>query len=72
MANSNFLELCWGTVYEYSFALSQELDPRSESRGVLQFKTGLLSVIKVSLSVSVCTVRCYQFGTPELGVDVGL
>ncbi|KAG0630756.1 hypothetical protein M758_1G201800 [Ceratodon purpureus] len=33
-------------LYEYSYALSQTLDPRSESRGVLQFKTGLLSVIK--------------------------
>jgi hypothetical protein len=49
VANSRILALCLWTVYEYSYALSQTLDPRSESRGVLQFKTGLLSVIKVNL-----------------------
>ncbi|XP_024386368.1 callose synthase 9 isoform X2 [Physcomitrium patens] len=31
---------------EYAYTLAQDLDPNSEGRGVLQFKTGLLSVIK--------------------------
>nr|XP_024357146.1 callose synthase 9-like isoform X3 [Physcomitrium patens] len=31
---------------EYAYTLVQDLDPNSEGRGVLQFKTGLLSVIK--------------------------
>lgn len=34
-------------VCEYAYTLAQDLDPNSEGRGVLQFKTGLLSVIKV-------------------------
>lgn len=34
-------------VCEYAYTLVQGLDPNSEGRGVLQFKTGLLSVIKV-------------------------
>lgn len=28
--------------------MSQNLDPNSDGRGVLQFKTGLMSVIKVT------------------------
>jgi len=31
---------------EYAYSLSQHLDPKDEGRGVLQFKTGLLSIIK--------------------------
>ncbi|WJX21764.1 Callose synthase 9 [Trifolium repens] len=31
---------------EHAYSLSQKLDPDSEGRGVLQFKTGLMSVIK--------------------------
>ncbi|RZB89763.1 Callose synthase 9 isoform B [Glycine soja] len=31
---------------EHAYSLSQNLDPNSEGRGVLQFKTGLMSVIK--------------------------
>lgn len=37
-------------VCEHAYSLSQNLDPNSEGRGVLQFKTGLMSVIKVSLN----------------------
>lgn len=36
-------------VSEYAYTLVQDLDPNSEGRGVLQFKTGLLSVIKVCM-----------------------
>ena len=32
--------------------MAQNLDPDSEGRGVLQFKTGLMSVIKVLFSVN--------------------
>lgn len=32
---------------EHAYSLAQNLDPNSEGRGVLQFKTGLMSVIKV-------------------------
>ncbi|CAL0300447.1 unnamed protein product [Lupinus luteus] len=35
---------------EHAYSLSQSLDPNSEGRGVLQFKTGLLSVIKQKLA----------------------
>lgn len=35
---------------EHGYSLAQNLDPNSEGRGVLQFKTGLMSVIKVCLS----------------------
>ncbi|KAJ7545909.1 hypothetical protein O6H91_08G015900 [Diphasiastrum complanatum] len=35
---------------EYAYSLAQNLDPNSEGRGVLQFKTGLKSVIKQKLS----------------------
>lgn len=34
-------------VCEYAYQLSQKLDPNSKGRGVLQFKTGLMSHIKV-------------------------
>jgi hypothetical protein len=36
---------------EYAYSLSQHLDPKDEGRGVLQFKTGLLSIIKVISSI---------------------
>ncbi|KAH7332248.1 hypothetical protein KP509_20G078000 [Ceratopteris richardii] len=35
---------------EHAYSLSQDLDPNSEGRGVLQFKTGLMSVIKQKLA----------------------
>lgn len=35
---------------EHAYSLSQNLDPNSEGRGVLQFKTGLMSVIKQKLA----------------------
>lgn len=35
-------------VCEQAYSMAQNLDPASEGRGVLQFKTGLMSVIKVS------------------------
>ncbi|KAF3791007.1 Callose synthase 10 [Nymphaea thermarum] len=35
---------------EQAYTLAQNLDPKSEGRGVLQFKTGLMSVIKQKLS----------------------
>ncbi|KAG6557982.1 hypothetical protein Mapa_000161 [Marchantia paleacea] len=31
---------------EYAYTMAQQLDPQSEGRGVLQFKTGLMSVIR--------------------------
>ncbi|GKV51452.1 hypothetical protein SLEP1_g58109 [Rubroshorea leprosula] len=31
---------------EHAYSLAQNLDPNSEGRGVLQFKTGLMSIIK--------------------------
>ncbi|KAL3689639.1 hypothetical protein R1sor_015948 [Riccia sorocarpa] len=31
---------------EYAYLMAQQLDPQSEGRGVLQFKTGLMSVIR--------------------------
>ena len=36
-------------VCEQAYGMAQNLDPNSEGRGVLQFKTGLMSVIKVIL-----------------------
>lgn len=36
-------------VCEQAYGMAQNLDPNSEGRGVLQFKTGLMSVIKVLL-----------------------
>ena len=42
------LSFCWlSAVCEHAYSLAQNLDPNSEGRGVLQFKTGLMSVIKV-------------------------
>ncbi|KAL4186370.1 hypothetical protein AMTRI_Chr09g13760 [Amborella trichopoda] len=35
---------------EHAYSLAQNLDPFSEGRGVLQFKTGLMSVIKQKLA----------------------
>ncbi|KAJ0623737.1 hypothetical protein HanIR_Chr01g0035511 [Helianthus annuus] len=35
---------------EHAYTLAQNLDPNSEGRGVLQFKTGLMSVIKQKIS----------------------
>ncbi|XP_020675367.1 callose synthase 10 isoform X2 [Dendrobium catenatum] len=35
---------------EQAYSMSQDLDPNSEGRGVLQFKTGLMSVIKQKLA----------------------
>ncbi|XP_009608251.1 callose synthase 9 [Nicotiana tomentosiformis] len=35
---------------EHAYSLAQSLDPNSEGRGVLQFKTGLMSVIKQKLA----------------------
>lgn len=34
-------------VCEQAYTMAQNLDPNSDGRGVLQFKTGLMSVIKV-------------------------
>ena len=38
---------CCAAVCEHAYTMAQNLDPDSEGRGVLQFKTGLMSVIKV-------------------------
>ncbi|CAN6573084.1 unnamed protein product [Malus baccata var. baccata] len=35
---------------EHAYSLAHNLDPNSEGRGVLQFKTGLMSVIKQKLA----------------------
>ncbi|WZZ62937.1 hypothetical protein YC2023_063044 [Brassica napus] len=35
---------------EHAYSLAQNLDPNSEGRGVLQFKTGLMSVVKQKLA----------------------
>ncbi|EPS74044.1 hypothetical protein M569_00712, partial [Genlisea aurea] len=35
---------------EQAYSMAQNLDPKSEGRGVLQFKTGLMSVIKQKLA----------------------
>ena len=35
------------SVCEQAYSMAQNLDPKSDGRGVLQFKTGLMSVIKV-------------------------
>lgn len=40
------------SVCEHAYTLAQNLDPNSEGRGVLQFKTGLMSVIKVRFEVN--------------------
>lgn len=39
--------LMFVTVCEQAYTMAQNLDPNSIGRGVLQFKTGLMSVIKV-------------------------
>jgi len=44
-----FLIIILPAVCEHAYSLAQNLDPNSEGRGVLQFKTGLMSVIKVYL-----------------------
>lgn len=41
------------SVCEQAYSMAQNLDPNSNGRGVLQFKTGLMSVIKV-IVVSFC------------------
>lgn len=38
-------------VCEQAYSMAQNLDPSSDGRGVLQFKTGLMSVIKVVMVV---------------------
>ncbi|XP_072963967.1 callose synthase 9 [Typha angustifolia] len=35
---------------EHAYSLAQNLDPNSEGRGVLQFKTGLMSILKQKLA----------------------
>lgn len=40
-------------VCEHAYSLAQNLDPNSEGRGVLQFKTGLMSVIKVYILANI-------------------
>lgn len=40
-------------VCEQAYSMAQNLDPNSDGRGVLQFKTGLMSIIKVSHNFSV-------------------
>ncbi|KAK4436910.1 Callose synthase 10 [Sesamum alatum] len=37
-------------LQEYAYTMAQNLDPNSDGRGVLQFKTGLMSVIKQKLA----------------------
>ncbi|KAL0287336.1 UNVERIFIED_CONTAM: Callose synthase 9, partial [Sesamum angustifolium] len=39
---------------EHAYSLAQNLDPNSEGRGVLQFKTGLMSVIKIYGLLACC------------------
>lgn len=46
----DLLDNCFTAVCEHGYSLAQNLDPNSEGRGVLQFKTGLMSVIKVCFS----------------------
>lgn len=46
-ASNGFVFLQSVSVCEYAFSLSQNLDPASTGTGVLQFKTGLLAIIKV-------------------------
>ncbi|KAG6419846.1 hypothetical protein SASPL_116358 [Salvia splendens] len=45
----NARKLC-PALCEHAYSLAQNLDPNSEGRGVLQFKTGLMSVIKQKLA----------------------
>ncbi|KAF3620082.1 Callose synthase 10 [Capsicum annuum] len=41
---------CFAEVCEQAYSMAQNLDPNSDGRGVLQFKTGLMSVIKQKLA----------------------
>ena len=50
-----------GLVAEHAYRLTQQLDPNSEGRGVLQFKTGLKSLIKVVILFPI------NFGNSEIG-----
>lgn len=43
---------CFAEVCEQAYSMAQSLDPNSDGRGVLQFKTGLMSVIKVFLKLN--------------------
>lgn len=43
-----------GVVCEQAYSMAQNLDPNSDGRGVLQFKTGLMSVIKVFFIILIC------------------
>lgn len=38
------------SVCEQAYSMAQNLDPNSDGRGVLQFKTGLMSIIKVMVA----------------------
>lgn len=48
-------------VCEQAYSMAQNLDPNSDGRGVLQFKTGLMSVIKVFFIILVVydVSQCY-------------
>ncbi len=59
-------------VCEYAYSLSQHLDPKDEGRGVLQFKTGLLSIIKVISSILKLGVFLFLFFFPFLNCDLYL
>lgn len=37
-----------GTVFEYAYNLTQQMDPMNQGRGVLQFKSALKAVLIVS------------------------
>lgn len=54
--------LVW-VVDEHALKLTQQLDPKSEGRGVLQFKTALKSIIKVSTLESSCTAEFVSYRT---------
>ncbi|KAL8517463.1 hypothetical protein ACS0TY_015635 [Phlomoides rotata] len=46
----DFMENVFPIVCEQAYTMAQNLDPKSDGRGVLQFKTGLMSVIKQKLA----------------------
>lgn len=51
-----YTQICdYLAVCEHAYSLAQNLDPNSEGRGVLQFKTGLMSVIKVLFTMKVAS-----------------
>lgn len=54
-------------VAEHAYRLTQQLDPRSEGRGVLQFKTGLKSIIKVVTQYSPKPPKA--FSTAEMNYE---